>query len=479
MNRYRFAVVGAGPAGAYTTSALLTGTAAAGVPAQVDLLDRLPTPWGLVRSGVAPDHPQTRSVTRVFERVVDHPDARFLGGIEIGRDLTHHDLLELYDAVVYATGAPDDRPLAVPGAEPPVAVPGVDLPRAVPGVDLPRAVPGVDLPRAVPGVDLPGSLAAGRFVRWYNGHPDAADERIVLDHHRAVVVGNGNVALDCARLLVRDPTELARTDIADPALAAFTDSRIREVVVLGRRHPARAAFTLPELAELGRLTGVDVVVDAPDLAGDGPVLDALRDLAARPVHPGRRRLVLRFQVSPVALVGERRVTALDLVHNDIVDGRVQPTGRTERLDCGLVVHAVGFRGRPLPGVPFDERHGHVAHTAGRVAPRVYVAGWAKRGPSGVVGTNRKCATETVAGVLADLADGTLRAGGHDPDKTLAQLRDRCPDLVTLDGWRRIDAAELAAGAAQGRPRVRFTTTAALLAAARGPGSAPDPSPRRR
>ncbi|MFG1804138.1 FAD-dependent oxidoreductase [Micromonospora carbonacea] len=432
MNRYRLAVVGAGPAGAYATSALRTGTAAAGLPCDVDLLDRLPTPWGLVRSGVAPDHPQTRAVTRVFERVVDQPGVRFLGGIEIGRDLGHHDLLEMYDAVVYATGAPVDRPLAIPG------------------------------------VDLPGSLSAGRLVRWYNGHPDAADEQVVLDTHRAVVVGNGNVALDCARLLGRDPAELRATDIADPALTVLVGSRIRDVVVLGRRHPGEAAFTLPELQELGRLSGVDVVVDAPGLDGDGPILDTLRGFAARPVHPDRRRLTLRFQVSPVALVGRHRVEALDLVHNDLVDGRVQPAGRTERIDCGLVVHAVGFRGRPLPGVPFDERHGHVAHTAGRVAPRVYVAGWAKRGPSGVVGTNRKCAGETVAAVLADLADGTLRPGGHDPDKTLALLRDRCPDLVTLAGWRRIDTAEVTAGAAQGRPRVRLTTTRSLLDAAREP-----------
>ncbi|MEH1014011.1 FAD-dependent oxidoreductase [Micromonospora sp. CPCC 206060] len=430
MNAFRFAVVGAGPAGAYAVGALLAQTDAVGVPCDIDLLDRLPTPWGLVRSGVAPDHPQIKSVIRVFERIVDHPAVRFLGGVQIGRDLSHRELLDRYDAVVYATGAPVDRQLDIPGT------------------------------------GLAGCLPAGRFVRWYNGHPDASTEQISLDTHRAVVVGNGNVAIDCARLLIQDPEDLCRTDIANPALAVLAESRIREVVVLGRRDPGQASFTLPELHQLGRLRGVDITVDAPSLTGDGPVLDALRSLAARPAQPGRR-LTLRFQVSPTAVVGHGHVEALDLVHNEIVDGRARPTTRHERIDCGFVVHAVGFGGSAIPGVPFDDVHGRVANTGGRVAPRVYVAGWAKRGPSGVIGTNKRCATETASAIVADITDGTLRPRHHDRDSALTFLHDRSPSLVTLDGWRRIDAAEVAAGLPHGRPRIKFTSGRALADAARG------------
>nr|WP_240955828.1 FAD-dependent oxidoreductase [Micromonospora sp. HNM0581] len=422
----RLAVVGAGPAGAYTTAALL---AQLGGDLEVDLLDRLPTPWGLVRSGVAPDHPQIRTVSRVFERTLDHPAVRFLGGVEAGPLLTHDDLREHYDAVVYATGAPSDR-------QP-----------------------------DIPGVELPGSITAGRLARWYNAHPAAADERLDLDVDQAVVVGNGNVALDCARILVRDPVQLQSTDIADPALSALAGSRIRHVVVLGRRAPAHAAFTHAELQELGRLPGVDVTIDAPSLDGTGPSLDTLRALANRPGSPHNRRLTLRFQVAPVAVRGDARVDALDIVHTELRDGQFHPTDRTERLDCGLVVHAVGFRGRPIPGLPFDDRLGRIPHTAGRVAPGTYVAGWAKRGPAGVVGSNKRCAVETVAAVLEDLRTGNLRAHGHDREVTLAFLRDRNPYLTTREGWRRIDAAEVAAGVSTGRPRVRFPTLSGLLAAA--------------
>jgi ferredoxin/flavodoxin---NADP+ reductase len=439
----RAVVVGAGPAGFYCAEQLLQ----AGW--EVDLLDRLPTPFGLVRSGVAPDHPNIKAVTRVYEKTAGRPGFRFFGGVTLGEHVAREDLLARYHAVVYAIGTPDDRRLGIPGE------------------------------------DRPGSHPATRFVAWYNGHPDAHEDAFDLATDRAVVVGNGNVAVDVARMLVLDPDELAVTDTADHALDAFGGAGVREVVLLGRRGPAQAAFTTPELRELGELRRADVVVDPADLEGiDEEGLDTgtrrnlevLRGYAARaPREDASHRIVLRFLRSPVAVLGEGedgRVTGLRVAVNRLEDGRAVATGEEEELACGLVLRAVGYRGRPVAGVPFDERAGRIPNDEGRVLgeggavlPGEYVVGWCKRGPTGVIGTNKKDAAQTVARIKEDAEAGRLAEPAEPAEE--AWLAGRAPDAVTWSGWQAIDAAERAAGEPAGRPRVKLVRLADLLSAARG------------
>src|SRR5579859_4108482 len=424
----RVAVVGSGPAGFYAAGALLS----ADVPVEVDMIERLPTPWGLVRLGVAPDHPKLKTVSRAFERIAEQPGFRFFGNVEIGRDLKHEDLLQLYDAVVYAVGAQTDRRLGIPGE------------------------------------DLPGSWAATEFVAWYNGHPDYQDLQFDLNVERAIVIGNGNVAVDIARMLALTPEELAPTDTTDAAIAAIGSSPIEEIVMLGRRGPAQAAFTPPELAELGELAGADVIVDPADLEGAEATdthsernLELLHEFAARTPSGKPRRLVLRFFRSPVAILGDERVEAIELVRNTLdADQRAVPTDEHETLECGLVFRSVGYRGVALPGVPFDERSGTIPNEGGRVAPGVYVAGWIKRGPTGVIGTNKKDATETVELLLADLT----QPKGASADDVDALLDERGVRRVVYAGWLSIDQVEQAAGAKLGRHRVKLCTWDELLAA---------------
>ena len=431
MGPLRVAVVGSGPAGFYAAGALLGGS----VPAEVDMFERLPTPWGLVRLGVAPDHPKLKTVSRAFERIAERPGFRFIGNVEIGRDLEHADLLRLYDAVVYAVGAQTDRRLGIPGE------------------------------------DLPGSWPATEFVAWYNGHPDHQAGDFDLDVERAVVIGVGNVALDVARMLALTPGELAPTDATDEAIAAINASPIREIVVVGRRGPAQAAFTTPELAELGELAGADVVVDPADLEGAAGTdtnsernVDVLREFAARKPSGKPKRVVLTFFRSPVEIRGTDRVESIELVKNRLDENdRAVPTGERESLPCGLVFRSVGYRGVGLPGVPFDESSGTIPNDGGRVAPGVYVAGWIKRGPTGVIGTNKKDATETVELLLADLADAPRK--GATADDVDALLDERGVRRVMYAGWLAIDAVERAAGEAQGRPRVKLCTWDQLLVAA--------------
>lgn len=420
---FRVAVVGAGPAGLYTADELLKHPEIEAV----DVYDRLRTPYGLVRHGVAPDHADTKRVTRLFAAIERDDRFRYFLGVEIGRDVTLDELRARYHAVVYAVGAASDR--------------------------------GLD----VPGEDLAGSLPATSLVGWYNGHPDQQRLQVPLDHERAIVVGNGNVALDVARILTADPERLARTDLAPVPLEQLRRSRVREVVVLGRRGPAQAAFTVPELVGLAGLTDVDVVVDAdPDeIDATGTAGRLLAELAARPAGllGDRRRITLRFTTSPVELVGDDHVAAVRVVGNRLVtrdDGsvRAEPTDEHDEIAAGLVVRAVGFRGLPVHGLPHDPATGTVPHDRGRVEPGVYVAGWIKRGPSGFIGTNKSCAAETVCTLLDDLDDGP-----PDPRGTTASIaaavRRRCPDLVDLGGWQRIDAAEIARGVAEGRPREKI------------------------
>jgi ferredoxin--NADP+ reductase len=441
----RVAVVGSGPAGFYAAGALLD----ADLPVEVDMVERLPTPWGLVRLGVAPDHPKLKTVSRAFERIADKPGFRFVGNVEIGRDLHHEDLVRLYDAVVYAVGAQTDRRLGIPGEE------------------------------------LPGSWSAFEFVAWYNGHPDYQDLLFDLDVERAVVIGNGNVALDVARMLALTPEELAPTDTTEAAIEAISASRISEIVVLGRRGPAQAAFTTPELAELVDLAGADVFVDPADLAGDADEsdtrvrrnLEVLRDFAARAPTGKPKTLRFRFLASPVAIHGDGCVESIEIVRNRLEerDSRVVAvaTDEHETIPCGLVFRSVGYRGVGVPGVPFDDsrdvirnERGRVLDDAGGHVAGVYCAGWIKRGPTGIIGTNKKDATETIELLLDDTRAGRV---AHDESRTAeavdALLDERGVRRVVYTGWMSIDALERSRGEPLGRPRVKLVTWDELLDAA--------------
>ncbi|MFY9265082.1 MAG: NADP oxidoreductase [Solirubrobacterales bacterium] len=436
----RAAVVGAGPSGFYTTGQLLNAGFA------VDLYDLLPTPYGLVRAGVAPDHPKIKNVTRVYEKTAASEDFRFFGGVELGKDFTRADLLERYHVVVYATGTSADNRLGIEGE------------------------------------DLAGSHAATEFVAWYNGHPHYADREFDLTVKRAVVIGNGNVAIDVARMLVLDPAELAPTDTADHALVALANSQVEEVILLGRRGPAQAAFTNPELLELGELRRADVIVDPADLeldpdseawlAGDEADVtsrknvEILREYARRAPTGKTHRVVLKFLRSPLEITGDERVEGIRVGVNKIERGengtlRAVDTGETEEIECGLVLRSIGYRGRPIPEVPFDERRGLIRNSGGRVTddngaplPGEYAVGWIKRGPSGVIGTNKKDAADTVARILEDREAGRLGSPVNDEDAE-AWIAERAPGLTTWAGWGAIDAHEQALGEPHGRPRVKL------------------------
>jgi ferredoxin/flavodoxin---NADP+ reductase len=440
----RVAVVGSGPAGFYAAGALLD----ADVPVEVDMIERLPTPWGLVRLGVAPDHPKLKTVSRAFERIAAKPGYRFIGNVEVGRDLTHADLTRLYDAVIYAVGAQTDRRLGIPGEE------------------------------------LPGSWSATEFVAWYNGHPDFQGVSFDLDVERAVVIGNGNVALDVGRMLALTPDELAPTDTTDPAIEAIAESTLKEIVIIGRRGPAQAAWTTQELKEMGELAGADVKVDAAELEGavgedtnTQRNLEVLHEFAGR--APAGKPVTVRFLFfrSPTAIRGEDNVEAVELVRNRLEerDGALAavPTDEHETLECGLVFRSVGYRGVALPELPFEERRGTISNDCGRVlaedgrpVPGVYCAGWIKRGPTGIIGTNKKDATETVSHLLEDVREGRLaHAEAATEEAVDALLASRGVQPVLYAGWVGIDELERAAGEKLGRPRVKLRTWDELLEAA--------------
>ncbi len=445
------AVVGSGPAAFYAAAPLL---ASEDPVVEVDMIERLPTPWGLVRLGVAPDHPQLKTVSRAFEKIAARQGFRFLGNVEVGRDVTHEELISAYDAVVYAVGSQTDRKLGIPGEE------------------------------------LPGSWAATELVAWYNGHPDFQHLEFDLSHGRAVVIGNGNVALDVARMLALTEAELAPTDTTDRAIAAIVSSGIREIVVLGRRGPVQAAWTSTELGELGELSGADVAVDPAELeldAASEAELEAASNVVQRNVEilrefathqpSGKFRVVrLRFRVSPVAILGEERVEGVEIVHNSLEPDdrgsvRAVATDECEVIPCGIVFRSVGYRGVGIAGVPFDEGAGRIPNDEGRVLdedgspiPGLYCAGWIKRGPTGVIGTNKKDATETVENLLEDARSGRLpERHGRGIEELLGE---RGADVVAYAGWEAIDVAERTQGDEQGRPRVKLCSWDELLAAAR-------------
>ncbi|HYH61027.1 MAG TPA: FAD-dependent oxidoreductase [Solirubrobacterales bacterium] len=460
-NPLRVAIVGSGPAGFYAAEHLLKQE---DYSIEVDMFDRLPTPYGLVRAGVAPDHPKIKSVIRVYEKTAARPGFRFFGNVHIGREITALELAERYHAVIYAYGTSTDRSL------------------------------GID------GEHFEGSHAATEFVAWYNAHPDFAGHEFDLTAKRAVVIGNGNVAADVARMLALTRAELEETDTADHAIDALADSNVEEIVVLGRRGPAQAAFTNPEVRELGEMVDADIIVDPADCELDeisaelmesddaDPTskrnVEILKGFSERPPEGKRRRIVLRFLASPIEIRGDGKVEAIVIGRNELRRDesgavRAADTGEREEIECGLVLRSIGYKGIGLEGLPFDDSGGIIPNENGRVVdpetgkqiPGQYVVGWIKRGPSGVIGTNKKDALDTVRSLLDDLEEERIpEPGGDTSAEAVAELvSERVPDFVSFGGWQAIDRAEVGRGEPLGRPRVKFATVEEMLDAARDGG----------
>jgi ferredoxin/flavodoxin---NADP+ reductase len=439
----RVAVVGAGPSGIYAVESLLESVQGLGV----DVFDRLPTPYGLVRYGIAPDNQKMKSVTRVLRNALhQRTNVRFIGNVRFGADINRADLIKHYDAVIYATGAQDERRLGISGE------------------------------------GLPGSYGAKEFVDWYNGHPDAADRHFPLQAKQVAVVGAGNVALDVARMLILSPGEIASTDVPDRVLYAFSNSQITDVHLIGRRGPAQAKFTPAELRGIGDLINADVVI-RPDellLTEDDEVrissnrelrtnITMLRQWALRPLQGRARRLHIRFLRRPVRILGENRVEGILIESNEqLAQEQVRGTGNFETLKVDMIFRSVGYRALRLPDVPFDETRSIIPHDRGRVldaggqtAAREYVTGWAKRGPTGTVGTNRSDSAETVCGLLEDLV-AQRSYGGSDPAKILDLLKERRVKYTDWGHWLRLDDYETQLGRDQGRPRVKIPDLRSML-----------------
>ncbi len=447
----RVAIIGSGPSGFYAAEHLLSHD---DLNVQVEMFDRLPTPFGLVRAGVAPDHPKIKSVTRVFDKVATNPEFRFRGNVEFGRNIEHEDLLEYFNAVIYCVGARSDRRLGIAREY------------------------------------LPGSHGASDFVGWYNASPDQRNLTFDFSGERVVVVGNGNVAMDVARVLMLPPEELAATDIGGHALRALSANKVREVTILGRRGPAQAAFTYRELRELAERDDIDVIVDPADMQldphslhdtshsadrGRDQVLDLLRELSERGDRGHDRRIVFRFLVSPVEIVGTNRVEGVDVVHNDLYRGnngelRARATDRHEIVPADIVFRAIGYQGVALPGVPFDPITSTIPNDRGRVIdsltgqPREgeYVAGWIKRGPNGIIGTNKPDAQETVEMLVEDLRAGRMRKQVLSPEVFNRFLSQRQGEVVSFDDWKFLDSREVAKGEELGRPRLKFARVENML-----------------
>ncbi len=448
---FRIAIVGAGPSGFFLADKLLKQ---GDVPLTVDLFERLPAPYGLVRYGVAPDHEKIRAVTKAFDRSARQKGFRYWGNVEIGRDILLDELLTHYDQVCFTTGAQTDRRLGIPGE------------------------------------DLLHSYPATEFVAWYNGHPEFREHTFNLDASCVAVIGVGNVAVDVARILCRTPEELARTDIADHALRALTNSKVREVLLLGRRGPTQAAFTTPEVRELGELAGADVRVveeevhldslsaadlEAEDDAATKRKVEVLQEFAGRPQRDAKRTLTIRFLVSPTEILGDAagQVRAIRLVKNRLVRsaaGRLsaEPTDEVEEIPVDMVFRSVGYRGVPIVGLPFDDRRGLVPNIQGRVVDSatettvtgIYVSGWIKRGPSGVIGTNKPDAAETAAVMLEDLS--TIPRAGRPRLDVATLTKERGIRAISFADWERIRTVEEEHGHEMHRPRVKFTTVQEML-----------------
>ncbi len=444
----RVGIVGSGPSGFYAAEALLKS----GLTVQISMLERLPVPFGLVRSGVAPDHAKLKQVIEVYARIAEMPGFNYHGNIKVGTDISVEELCQNYHAVVFACGAESDKSLGIEGE------------------------------------GLPGSYTATEFVGWYNGHPDYRYHQFDLSHERAVIIGQGNVAADVARILAKTPAELAHTDIAGHALEALGASKIKEIFVVGRRGPAQAKFTSKELKEFGELDHCDSFIDPAELelnpastveladpgnAGARKIMEIFSGFAGRPATSAPRRIVFTFLKSPVRATGNGRVEKLVLERNGLsgeaMNQSARGTGQFLELDAGLLFRSIGYRGLPMPGLPFDQRSGTIPNQDGRVMtndqvlPQIYVAGWIKRGPTGIIGTNRADSVATVASLVADLpklaATGN-KSGFAAIEKLLQARKVRC---ISFADWKRIDAAEIARGAKHGKPREKFTDVKEMLA----------------
>lgn len=452
FNPLRVAIIGSGPSGFYAAESLLKRD---GLFAQVDMFDRLPTPFGLVRGGVAPDHPKIKSVTKVYDKIAANPNFRFFGHVEYGTDIIHADLVKHYHAIIYAVGAQTDRRMDIPGE------------------------------------DLIGSHPATEFVAWYNAHPDFCDYEFDLTAENVAVIGLGNVAMDVIRILARTPEELMETDIADYALEALRHSQVKRIYVLGRRGPAQSAFTNPEIKELGELLDADVIVSPEEMeldpysqafidSGEDKVavknVQILREYAARGDTGKRRKIIMRFLVSPVEIIGSDKVEAIKVVKNQLVPDdkgnlKAKPTGEYETIPVGLVFRSVGYHGVPLAGVPFDEKSGTIPNQSGRVLTGQggeaiigdYVTGWIKRGPSGVIGTNKPDAVETVDALIEDLRQGNiLHPTEPEPEAIVQLLEQQHMRYVTYADWLLLDQIEQERGLARGASRLKFSRIDEML-----------------
>lgn len=443
-NPLRVAIIGAGPSGFYSLEALQK----ADIAVQVDLFEKLPTPYGLVRFGVAPDHPKIKSVTKLYSKALAQDNARYFGGVEFGKDITLEDVRQYYDAIIYTVGASSDRSLGITGE------------------------------------DVANSISATQFVAWYNGHPDKADYQPDLHVKSVAVIGMGNVAVDVTRILAKSADELASTDIADHALAALRESQVEDIYMIARRGPAQAKFTTKELRELGELLNADIMVDSAEVEIDAvsqPALETraiaknvsiMQEMAEKTPQGKARRVHLRFFRSPVEILGDTKVTGITLERTHLEQQgdylAAVKTGATEVLEVGMVLRSVGYRGVPLADVPFDNKRAVIPNTAGRVqeedgSPRLgeYTAGWIKRGPQGVIGTNKACATESVACLLDDVENLPL-APQRDPEAINQLLAERGVRVIRFEDWQKLEQLELEAGKARGRPAVKFVDVAAML-----------------
>lgn len=452
----RVAIIGSGPSGFYAAESLFKS----GHTVQVDMFDRLPTPFGLVRGGVAPDHPKIKSVTRVYDKIAENPKYAFLGNVAIGRDIAVDELRRFYDAVIFACGAETDRHLGIPGES------------------------------------MPGSHTATEFVGWYNGHPDYRDRHFDLSHEVAVIVGQGNVAMDVTRVLAKSVDELRGTDIAEHALDALAESKVREIHMIGRRGPVQAAFTQPEIKEIGHLEDCDPVIDPADLILDAvsqAELDdpdnqhsqknmaVMREFAERPAPGKNKRYHIRFFRSPHELKGTSRVESAVFEKTVLVGEpfrqRALATEELEEIPCGIFFRSVGYRGIPIPGVPFDEQRGVFPNEDGRIldrgdaVPGLYCVGWIKRGPSGVIGTNKPDSNATAVELIKDMPK-LDPCDTPDSDQVRELLSSRGVRPVSFSDWKQIDAAEIERGKAKGKPREKFTRVEEMLAVLDSGGTEP-------
>ncbi|HIO84155.1 MAG TPA: NADP oxidoreductase [Deltaproteobacteria bacterium] len=454
MNSFwKIAVIGSGPAGFYAAGELFRQQS---WDIKVDMFERLPTPFGLVRGGVAPDHQKIKSVTKIYSRIAENENFRFFGNVEFGRDIKQSDLLEHYDAVIYTVGSPADRALGIPGE------------------------------------DLSGSHSATEFVAWYNGHPDFREQKFDLSVKYAFVIGMGNVALDVARILAKNPEELAETDIADYALKALRKSQLEDIWLVGRRGPLQAAFSPVELREFLELPEADVMIEENALELDAESqhiletisgkdtkknIEILKQMSAMAASGKKRKVHFLFLASPLEISGDGKVEKIRMVRNQLVkkeDGSLRPqaTDKIVEEDAGLVFRSIGYHGKPLADLPFDQKSGTIPNECGQVKDpengnllrnREYVAGWIKRGPSGVIGTNKQDAVETVHRMLETFLKEKIESGKNvsNPD-IVSLLEKRKVEFVSFADWKLLDAHEIEAGQKQGRPRVKLTSIAEML-----------------